>query len=117
MTGRTSRIPIIVSSAVSAFVSTFPKTTAVACVPCTAPVAPEDDPVTVAPAVNVEEVLASRNPSPFLCSLNFRTVVLVTSCIFAVALEVPPVIVSSAENVPVAALANVRVLGATCSFA
>ena len=62
-------------------------------------------------------MFAARNPFPSLCSLNFKTVVLVTSCIFAVAFDVPPVIVSSAVNVPEAALANVRVLGATCSFA
>ena len=78
--GSTSLTPIIVSSTVTAFVSIFPNTTAVACVPCTVPVAPEVPPVTVSPATNVfAEVFAARSPFQSLCSLNFKTVVLVTS--------------------------------------
>ena len=56
---------------------------------------------------------ASLNKS--LCSLNVRTVELVTPCIIAVAFDVPPVIVSPAVNVPVEAPAKVNVLAATCS--
>ena len=71
---------MMVSSTVSAFVSIIPKETAVACVPCTVPVAPEDDPVTVSPATNVlATVLAARIPFPSLCVLNFKTVPLVLS--------------------------------------
>ena len=78
--GKTSLTPIIVSSSVKYRVSAFPNETAVACVAWTVPVALELEPVTVSPAANVApEVFAALSPFPSLCSLNFRTEVLVTS--------------------------------------